>query len=168
MIPRCRMSTSTLSMLGLIALALPVIPVAVAGDIPFTTWTSPSGTLYALSPGVEGGSCSPTQSGMECVGPENRDGASASASGCGKVYGRGYCLVVPGGWTPPTVLPHSTSTLECENANYELSVEGGSCTPDNGEAMTCSDGGVNAASATCESGCGTVTGNGSCTVNPKP
>jgi len=141
---------------------------AFADPIPIVVFEATNGTNYALSPGVEGGSCTPIVGGMECTGAGSNSSQATSTTGCGPLYGQAFCVVVPEGWSIPGVLPLATSTLECASKNYELSVDGGSCTQNNGEDMTCSDGGVNTASATCKNGCGTTTGTGKCTVKPKP
>ncbi|RMF71385.1 MAG: hypothetical protein D6738_14145 [Acidobacteria bacterium] len=154
--------------------ALVVVGLAAAGSaladgsVPMTVWDNGTGTLYALSPGVEGGQCTLVGPEMRCTSPDGSSGASASATGCGSVFGKGFCLVVPVDWTPPDPLPFASSTLECPDKNYELSVDGGRCTPNNGKHMKCSDGGVNNAEADCETGCGTITGSGKCKPVSKP
>lgn len=148
----------------LVVLAFLASPVF-ANPIPVVVYEASNGQNYALSPGVEDGSCSPVPGGMECSGSGGNSSSSSSATGCGTVSGQAFCVIVPFGWSPPEALPFATSTLECPNKGkqYELHVGGGSCTPNNNINMTCSDGGVNKAEATCEKGCGTVTGDGKCT-----
>ena len=84
---------------------------------------------------------------------------------------------------PPPVnatVAHATTSFNCTNRNgsittYTLSVGGGTCTTAGGtptspnQAGTCSgSGGSDTASANCGTGCGTTTGNGSCTQTTTP
>jgi len=147
------------------AFALPSYaePIAVA------VFQAADGTRYGLSPGVPGGSCTPVNGGMECSGGSGNRASAYDGTGCGAVAGAAFCVVVPADWNPE-VLPLATSTLECPEVNYGLSTGNsvGSCTATRGFAMTCTDDRENASSATCASGCGLVTGSGSCQVAAKP
>jgi hypothetical protein len=155
----------------LIVLALASLSLAAASaPIPFVVYQGASGTLYALSPGVPGGSCTPANGGMQCTAPGGNSSSAYSSTGCGVVAGQGLCLIVPPGWSPPAGT-NAGSTLECPGKayNYELSPGNGSgsCTANNNTSMTCSDeqgGGSpnNTAQATCQNGCGEVKGSGSC------
>ncbi|GEM_PF-3590863 len=154
--------------LAMMLVAVVFLP-ALADPVTVTVYTAPSGTNYALTPG-EGGSCVPVTGGMECT--SSTGGSSASTTGCGAVDGTAFCLIVPLDWTwSGGTTVNSTSTLECKDKgkSYELSTgtTTGSCTPNNGEAMTCTDNGTNTASATCENGCGKTTGAGSCKLKKK-
>ena len=141
-----------------------VVSLASADSVTVTTYTAPDGTNYLLTVG-EGGACSPVTGGMECSGTMGR--SSASVTGCGTVEGAAFCLIAPPGWTwTEGMTVNTTSTLRCGEVNYELSTgtSTGTCTRDKAGAMKCTDNGANAASATCESGCGAVSGAGSCTI----
>ena len=147
------MATMTLLLAGP-ALASPAL-VVIKGS---------SGQRYAVSPGTRTGSCLPTWDGVECTDGANRASASKT-EGCGEVAGQGFCLVVPEDWR--TVYPAGTSTLECEGGKkYELSDGAdGECGPNDGVEMNCGSAGAsNFASASCETGCGAVSGSGSCKV----
>ncbi|MBP7147413.1 MAG: hypothetical protein KBD01_07695 [Acidobacteria bacterium] len=142
---------------------------AFADPIAVTVFQAADGTRYGLSPGVAGGSCAPVSDGMECGGGSGNHSSAHSGTGCGELAGAAFCVVVPVGWNPG-VLPLATSTLECAEVNYELSTGNntGSCSANNGSAMTCTDNGDSTSSATCDSGCGQVTGSGSCKAVAKP
>lgn len=153
----------------LIVLALASLSLAAAAaPIPFVVYQGASGTLYALSPGVPGGSCTPASGGMECTAPGGNSSSAYSSTGCGVVAGQGLCLIVPLGWNPP-VYTSATSTLECTDKNYEVSTGStlGGCDPNDKIDMTCTDG-TNEATATCKDGCGVVKGSGSCKPVSKP
>lgn len=118
-------------------------------------------TVYSLSTGTPFGSCGSITGGYECV-----DGAIhisvIDGSGCGAKAGAASCTI--GDYVT------GTSTLECEDQNYEVSDgSGGTCNANDDDEMTCSVTGTsNFASASCDSGCGTVSGTGSCKPKAKP
>ena len=155
------------AMLTLFATTILAQPVAVL------VFEADNGTRYAVSPGTATGTCESIPGGKWC-----HDGGHESsvthATGCGTVRGQGFCFVIPENWAPPINVPLGTTTLECEDKNYELSDGGsGECnTENNGTAEGsggCSQQNTsNFANADCENGCGTVSGTGSCTVKAKP
>ena len=133
-----------------------------------SSYTAPSGTTYAVSRGAVGlGSCGPVTGGYECALNGSVVVSVSDTSGCGAVTAPASCTVVLSGGA---TYPAGTSTLECESQNYEVSDGGtGTCTANNGNEMSCTQEGTsNFASATCQSGCGTVSGTGKCTPKPKP
>lgn len=122
------------------------------------------GTVYAISPGqAKLVACGPIPGGFECKANSKRVISVLDGKGCQEKNGFASCAVVTrlGGYSF-----RGTSTLECGNKNYEVSDgAGGQCNGNNGEEMTCQQiNSTNFASASCEEGCGPVSGSGSCTV----
>ena len=155
-----------MSRLALTLCALIAILISPAGFAATTqaVYVASDGTMYLLSPGdVKRGACGPIPGGYECSANGKRVISVLDGWGCQEKNGFASCTVVTriGGYTP-----RGTSTLECDDRNYELSDgAGGQCTENNGEEMTCEQpNSTNFATATCEEGCGVTSGSGSCRV----
>ena len=126
----------------------------------------PNGTIYLLSTGTLDGLCTPVTGGMQCIDGDNSILATADG-GCGAKSGLASCRVIKRGEEAAVVF--ASNTLECAAQNYEVS-DGGSgiCSPNDGVSMTCSQENTsNFASASCDSGCGTTSGTGSCKSTAK-
>lgn len=152
------------ALIAALGLILGIAP-SFAGSLPVTVYTASDGTNYALTHGSTEGSCTPVPAGMHCSSPGGNESSAYDNTGCGVVSGSTFCLVVPDGWEwSGGATPNATSTLECSDKSYVLSTgnDDGTCTENNGSEMTCTDGGGNQAEASCDDGCGTVTGAGSC------
>lgn len=150
-----------------VSLALLALP-ALAERLTTVDFEADDGTIYRLTTGTSSGSCAPIERGMKCL-DGGHEASATNDSGCGSRYGLGSCIVISKTIPPPSI-PMATSTLECEDKNYEVSDGGtGTCSPNDGVSMQCTQEGTsNFASASCENGCGQVSGTGSCEVKTKP
>ncbi len=146
--------------------AMSVVVLALLGSplLAATADFSSGKLVYRLDTGTGSGNCSTIVGGYQCT-DGSHDIIVYKLTGCGQKDGYATCIVIDPA-DPPPVTPLATSTLECEDTNYEVSDGGdGSCSPNDGEAMTCADEGTNNfAQASCEEGCGAVSGEGSCKV----
>ncbi len=131
-------------------------------------YVAPDGTTYAVSPGnVKRGVCGPIPDGYECTANSERVVSVLNGRGCQEKRGFASCVVIT---RIERITPRATSTLECEDKDYELSDGGGGqCTANNGEEMICEQtNSSNFAAATCDDGCGVTSGSGSCKVVRAP
>jgi len=72
----------------------------------------------------------------------------------------------------PVGVVYATTSLQCGGSVYTVSTgtNHGTCGPtagSGGKGVTCGEGGNTVASASCDSGCGTQTGGGTCTIVAK-
>jgi hypothetical protein len=148
---------------GLCILGFLGVQEAAATNYTLLMFQASDGTQYALSTLTSTGSCVDITDGKSCTSA-GRGTSVTNTTGCGTVFGGAMCLVIGDGWNP--VFPMGTSTLECDGKSYEVSDGGGGqCSPNDGISMNCSQAGTsNFANASCETGCGTVSGTGSCKV----
>ena len=160
------------SVLSLVFLA----PYATAAP-PDTTvhlmWTDATGTTYYLSTGSSSGICvvfngdGEVPSSASCTSTTGYGSASDDGA-CGAVGGLGSCLVMN---TLEDPRPTGTTGLKCSDGTVYTVSDGsaGECPPTDkttgGGTIRCGQaGGSNFASASCEGGCGQISGNGSCTI----
>lgn len=150
-------------------LALALVHPLVLADTPAVTFEASDGTLYSISPGRSSGTreCGPIPGGFECTVDSRRVVSVLDGLGCRNVRGSATCGIVD---DRSPYRPAGKSILECENKNYELTDGAdGQCTGNNGKEMTCEQiNSGNSASASCDDGCGLVSGDGECRPVAKP
>jgi len=160
------------------ALCMVAIAVGIAGGSPafaadtsaHLLWTDVGGTTYYLSTGSSSGVCWSTADSAEihgkagCVGESGY--ASAKRGGCGEIWQQGSCVLVR---TLQDPRPTGTTSMRCQDGTIYLLSAGpaGQCTAveQRGGSLSCrQQGTTNFASATCQNGCGEVSGTGSCLI----